>query len=69
MKCKICFCVCLSFLDIIHFALILLMNCLFKYHPGDQGASVEGKKKTTFSKYLGKLQFFFLFKTLFTYAF
>ena len=42
MKCKIC--VCLSFLDIIlNFALILLLNGLFKCHPGDQSASVEGE--------------------------
>ena len=44
MKCKICFCVCWSFLDIIqNFAVMLLMNGLFKCHPGDQGASVEGE--------------------------
>ena len=45
MKCKICFVfLCLSFLDIIlNFALILLRNGLFKCHPGNQGASVEGE--------------------------
>ena len=46
MKCKISFCVCLSFLDIIlNFALILQINGLFKCHPGDQGVSVEGENK------------------------
>ena len=46
MKCKISFCVGLSFLDIIlNFALILLMNGLFKRHPGDQDVSVEGENK------------------------
>ena len=42
MKFKICFCVCCSFLDdILNLELILLMTGLFKYHVGDQGASVE----------------------------
>ena len=46
MKCRISFCVCLSFLDIIiNFVLILLMNSLFKCHPGNQGVSVEGENK------------------------
>ena len=44
MKCKICFCICLSVHDIIlNFVLILLMNDLLKRHPGDRGASVEGE--------------------------
>ena len=61
MKCKICFCVCLSFLDIIlNFALILLMNCLFKYHRGDQGASVEGKNNIF--KIFGQTSIFFFSK-------
>ena len=52
---------CLSFLDIIlNFALLLLVNGLFKCDPGNQGASVEGENNT--SKHLGKLQFFFCSK-------
>ena len=37
------FCVCWSFLDIILNFELILMNGLFKYRPGDQGASVEGE--------------------------
>ena len=44
MKLKIYFCVRKSFLDtILNFAIILLMDCLLKYHAGDQGAPVEGE--------------------------